>query len=230
MTISQAKGVHHIAFSTADMKAQLEFFSDVLGLPLVAIFPMHGVPGGIHAFLEASPHCLISFVQLPAMADIEIEYGKTHAGNGALPSAPGTLQHLALAVEDDDELLALRDRIRSRGVNVLGPIDHGMCHSIYFAGPEGLTLEIATSSEAVDPTQWIDPEAARVVGLDEATLARLRAPEDFTRPAEPIAQPPYDPDQPHMRYPPKVYQQLLQMTDEQVSTAVSYAEPPAPRS
>jgi len=230
MTISQATGVHHIAFSTADMKAQLEFFSDVLGLPLVALFPMHGVPGGIHAFLEASPGCLISFVQLPAMAGIEIEYGKTHAGNGALPSAPGTLQHLALAVDDHDELLALRDRIRSRGVNVLGPIDHGMCRSIYFAGPEGLTLEIATSSQAIDPTQWIDPETARAIDLDESTLARLRTPEDFARPAEPIAQPPYDPEQPHMRYPKKVYEQLLQMTDEQVAAAVSYAEPPVPRS
>ena len=230
MTINQANGVHHIAFSTADMKAQLEFFSDVLGLPLVAIFPMHGVPGAIHAFLEASPRCLISFVQLPTMADIEIEFGKTHAGNGALPSAPGTLQHLALAVDDHDELLALRDRIRSRGVNVLGPIDHGMCRSIYFAGPEGLTLEIATSSEAVDPTRWIDPEAARAAGLDESALARLRNPEDFVRPAAPIPQPAFDPRKPHMRYPPQIYEQLLEMTDEQVSAAVSYSEPPVPSS
>ena len=114
--MTKAQGVHHIAFSTADMKGQIEFFSDVLAMPLVAIFPMHGVPGGIHAFLEGKYDCLISFVQLPAIADIEIEYGKTHAGNGALPSAPGTMQHLALVVDNDEELLALRDRIRSRGV------------------------------------------------------------------------------------------------------------------
>ena len=31
----KARGVHHIAFCTADMKGQLEFFSDVLGMPLV---------------------------------------------------------------------------------------------------------------------------------------------------------------------------------------------------
>ena len=169
----KARGVHHIAFSTADMKTQIEFFSDVLGMPLVAIFPMHGVPGGIHCFLEGSAECLISFVQLPEIADIEIEYGKTHAGSGSLPSAPGTLQHLALVVDTDDELLALRDRIRSRGVNVLGPMDHGMCRSMYFAGPEGLSLEIATSDEPVDPKHWLDPEAAAEVGITPAMICLL---------------------------------------------------------
>ena len=225
----KATGVHHLAFSTADMKGQIEFFSDVLGMPLVAIFPMHGVPGGIHAFLEGSPQCLLSFVQLPAISDIEIEYGKTHAGNGALPSAPGTLQHLAFKVDDHDELLALRDRIRSRGVNVLGPVDHGMCHSIYFAGPEGLTLEIATGSEAIDPTRWVDSDAAGSVGISAEQLAHFTKPDDYQRPAEPVAQPDYDPNQPHMLYPEAMYQQLLKMTDEQLSEAVSYSDPPVPR-
>jgi catechol 2,3-dioxygenase-like lactoylglutathione lyase family enzyme len=227
-TSPKARGVHHIAFSTADIKRQLEFFSDVLGMPLVAIFPMHGVPGGIHAFLEGSADCLISFVQLPAMADIEIEFGRTHAGNGALPSAPGTLQHLALVVDDEAELLALRDRIRSRGINVLGPIDHGMCRSMYFAGPEGLTLEVATSDAAIDPDHWLDPEAAAAVGIDAEALAKLARPAAFEPGDAPVPQPAFDPDLPHMLYPRPVYEQLLAMTDEQVAAAVSYTEPPIP--
>ena len=210
--MTKAQGVHHIAFSTADMKGQIEFFSDVLAMPLVAIFPMHGVPGGIHAFLEGKYDCLISFVQLPAIADIEIEYGKTHAGNGALPSAPGTMQHL----------------IRSRGVNVLGPIDHGMCRSMYFAGPEGLTLEVATSDEAIDPKHWLDPKAAAEVGIDTDLMARFAAPEFFARPSEAVPQPAYDADKPHMVYPEAVYQQLLKMSDEEVSAATSVSEPPVP--
>lgn len=222
----KARGVHHIAFSTADMKGQLEFFSDVLGMPLVAIFPMHGVPGGIHAFLEGAPECLISFVQLPAISEIEVEYGKTHAGNGALPSAPGTLQHLALVVDSDEELLGMRDRIRSRGVNVLGPIDHGMCRSMYFAGPEGLTLEIATSDEPIDPKRWIDPEAAAKAGIREDALRRFASPDAYERPAEPLPQPPRDPEKPHMLYPPEIYERLLEMSDEQLGEAISYAEPP----
>lgn len=222
----KANGVHHIAFSTADIKAQIDFFSDVLGLPLVAIFEMHGVPGGIHAFLEGSAHCLISFVQLPANADIEIEYGKTHAGSGALPSAPGTMQHLALNVDSRDELHALQNRIRSRGVNVLGPIDHGMCHSIYFAGPEGLTLEIATSPAAIEPKIWIDPKSAAEAGISADDLTRFARPQEYTSPAEALPQPPMDPKKPHMQYPKEVYAALLKMTDEQVGAAVSFAEPP----
>ena len=30
-------GVHHVAFMTADVKKQIEFFSDVLGLKLKAL-------------------------------------------------------------------------------------------------------------------------------------------------------------------------------------------------
>jgi catechol 2,3-dioxygenase-like lactoylglutathione lyase family enzyme len=36
--------VHHVAISTADMKSQIAFFSDVLGMSLQGLFWMHGVP------------------------------------------------------------------------------------------------------------------------------------------------------------------------------------------
>jgi len=222
----KANGVHHIAISTADMKSQIEFFSDVLGMELVALFPMHGVPGGLHGFLEGSPQCLISFVQLPANADVEIEYGKTHSGNGASPSAPGSMQHLALKVDDLDALIGMRNRIRSRGVNAIGPIDHGMCHSIYFAGPESMTLEIATGSEALDPEAWIDPETVREAGISSADLERFKHPEAFESPAEPLPQPQMDPSKPHMRYPKAAYEQMLKMSDDEIAAASSYPEPP----
>jgi len=222
----KANGVHHIAISTADIKSQIEFFSDVLGMELVALFGMHGVPGGLHGFLEGSPQCLISFVQLPANENIAIEYGKTHSGNGASPSAPGSMQHLALKVDDLESLVGMRNRIRSRGVNVIGPIDHGMCHSIYFAGPESMTLEIATGSESVDPEAWIDPETARAAGINAAEIERFKHPAPFESPAKPIPQPEMDPNKPHMRYPKAAYEQMLKMTDEEVAAAISYPEPP----
>ena len=39
--MTKAQGIHHIAFSTADMKGQIEFFSDVLAMPLVASLSSH---------------------------------------------------------------------------------------------------------------------------------------------------------------------------------------------
>ena len=38
-------GVHHLAVCTGDIKAQIEFFTDVLGAELKALYWMHGVDG-----------------------------------------------------------------------------------------------------------------------------------------------------------------------------------------
>lgn len=219
-------GVHHLAISTADIKAQIEFFSDVLGAELVALFWMHGVPGGWHGFCRLNDCCSVAFVQLPANADIAPEIGVTHAGSGAGTSSPGTMQHVAFNVDTHEELIAIRDRIRSKGVNVIGHIDHGMCESIYFAGPEGLTLEVATSSEALNPDAWIDPEVVALAGISPEELERYRAPAPYAGEGGSVPQPPYDPAKPHLHYPPKRYEQVLALSDEEITELSSYAEPP----
>ncbi len=222
----KANGIHHLAVSTADIKSQIEFFTDVLGMELVALYWMHGVEGAWHGFVKANDACYIAFVQQDAIKDIPIEYGKTHAGSGALPSAPGTMQHLALNVDTEEELLAMRDRIRDRGVNVLGYIDHGMCKSIYFAGPEGLTLEVATSDEPIDQRAWIDPEVVELAGINAAELARYKKPAEYSDEGGGVVQPPYDAGKPHMQYPPEMYQAILKLSDEEVRAASSETEPP----
>ena len=220
-------GIHHLAFMSGDIKKHIAFFSEVVGCPLVALFDMHGVPGGLHAFLRMNDHCYFSIVQLPNVDDIPIELGKTHAGSGALPSAPGTLQHLAFAVETEVDLLTMRDRIRSHGVNVMGPIDHGMCKSIYFAGPDQMTLEVATSQAAIDPARWIDPTTLAKAGISDEEAARFRAPAPFAG-ESPVKQPAYDPAKPHMAYPKEAYLAMLGAPDEIIAKAGSYAEPPVP--
>ena len=224
----QPNGIHHLAFMAADIKKHIDFFSQVMGCPLVALFDMHGVPGALHAFLKMNDHSYFSIVQMPDLDKIPIEVGRTHAGSGALPSAPGTLQHLAFGVDTEQDLIAMRDRIRSHGVNVIGPIDHGMCKSIYFAGPDQMTLEVATSQVAVDPKVWIDPATLARAGISAAEAARFKAPAAYTGPS-PVAQPTYDASKPHMVYPPDVYKMILATPDEALTKAASYAEPPVPQ-
>ncbi len=219
-------GVHHLAISTADIKGQIEFFSDVLGAELVALFWMHGVPGGWHGFCRLNDFCSVAFVQLQGNADVDAEIGVTHAGSGAGTSAPGTMQHVAFNVDTHDELLAIRDRIRSRGVNVIGEIDHGMCRSIYFAGPEGLTLEVATSEAALNPEAWIDPEVVELAGISPAELDRFKNPAAYSGEGGTVSQPPMDPAKPHLNYPPDRYQQVLALSDAEITAMSSYAEPP----
>lgn len=218
--------VHHLAISTKDIRAQIEFFSDVLGAELIGLFWMHGVPGGWHGFSRLNDSCSVSFVQLPANSEIEPELGVTHAGTGAGPSAPGTMQHVAFNVDTVEDLVAMRDRIRSRGINVFGQIDHGMCQSIYFAGPENLVLEVATSDAAIDPRAWIDPEVVALAGISEDELARYVDPAPYAGEGGTVAQPPLDMDRPQLGYPQKVLEQIMAVSDEELTSSRSYAEPP----
>jgi hypothetical protein len=110
-------------------------------------------------------------------------------------------------------------------VNVLGPIDHGMCKSIYFAGPDQLTLEVATSAAAIDPRAWIDPVTLHAACISEAEADMYRAPAPYDGPS-PVPQPPYDPAKPHQAFPKAIYQAMLAAPDELVTASASYAEPP----
>lgn len=221
----QPSGIHHLAFMAGDIKKHIAFFSEVMGCPLVALFDMHGVPGGLHAFLRMNENSYFSIVQLPDVDKIPVQLGVTHAGSGALPSAAGTLQHLAFRADTEAELIGLRDRIRSHGINVIGPIDHGMCKSIYFAGPDHMTLEVATPTGGLDPALWIDPAVLAKAGISEAEAARFRAPAGYDGPS-PVPQPAYDETKPHMAYPKAAYLKMLAIPDEALTAGASYAEPP----
>lgn len=218
-------GIHHLAFMAGDIKKHIAFFSEVMGCPLVALFDMHGVPGALHAFLRMNDHCYFSIVQMPDVDKIPIEIGHTHSGSGALPSAPGTLQHLAFNVDTVADLLAMRDRIRSHDIPVVGPIDHGMCHSIYFAGPDQMTLEVATSAVAIDPKQWIDPAVLAKAGISPDEATRFTAPAAYAGPS-PVPQPAFDPAQPRMVYPEAVWREILATPDDELTRNASYPTPP----
>jgi catechol 2,3-dioxygenase-like lactoylglutathione lyase family enzyme len=231
--MSTPNAVHHLAVSTGNMKAQIQFFSDVLGMELQGLFWMHGVEGAWHAFMKLGAASM-SFVFIPGNDKIEPVMGVSHAGNGGESSAPGTTQHIAFNVDSMAEMLALRDRIRSRGVPAFGPIHHGICSSIYFAGPENLSLDIAKSAEAVDPLDgdgtWIDQEVVAEAGISPEELAAFMRPEPFEAGPAPVAQPAYDPDKPHMVHPRPVYDAMLAAPDEAITAAASVTTPPNPRS
>jgi catechol 2,3-dioxygenase-like lactoylglutathione lyase family enzyme len=225
MTVQQPDGIHHIAIMSADMKVQLTFFTQVMGFPLVGLFDMHGVPGGKHAFLKMADNSFFSVVELAGIAEIPSTIGITHAGTGAGKCAAGTMQHVAFRVPDEAGLIAMQNRIRSHGVPAIGPIGHGFCKSIYFAGPEGLTLEVSYAVSAVDPAHWVDPkmlEECRISG-DEAQAMLNPAPclGDGV-----VAQPAYDASKPQLAYPVETLKAILSAPDAAITMQGSYNEPP----
>lgn len=219
-------GVHHIALMTADVKSQIEFFSDVLGMKLKALYWMHNVDGYFHAFMELNANCSVAFVYAPAVKDIPVEFGVTHAGNPVKPCSPGVMQHLAFAVDSDEELLEMRDRIRSRGVRVLGPLDHGFCKSIYFGGPENLVLEVSTSAAAIDAEAWIDPEVVALNGISAEELARYKNPAPYRAGGTPVAQPRAGNGRPEYSQMDPSFAGAFDLPDEVVTRELSENTPP----
>jgi catechol 2,3-dioxygenase-like lactoylglutathione lyase family enzyme len=224
--MNKVEGLHHLAVTTADIKAQIDFFNDKLGMELVALYWMHGVENTFHGFMRLNDESAIAFVQNPEIGKIPVKLGETHAGNPGANSARGTMQHVALRVKNTDELLAMRDRLRSKGVPVMGPLDHGMCHSIYFAGPENLALELSCSAEPINAEAWIDPEVVDLLNIDADELARFKSSADFQDEHGTVPQPPLDGPGPHMaNYTEDRYQLVMGLSDDQYAHMVE-SEPP----
>ncbi len=227
--MNKVEGLHHLAISTADMKSQIEFFTDKLGMELVALYWMHGVENTWHGFLRLNDESSIAFVCHPDIKDIPVQFGQTHAGNPARNVARGVMQHLALKVKNHEELLAMRDRLRSKGVPVLGPMDHGMCVSMYFAGPENLALELSYSKEPIDQEAWIDPEVVALAGITVEELARYKRPAGFEDSGGHVKQPSVNAAGPHMtNYPAGVsYARVIGVPDEALWNSVDNRPPVA---
>ncbi len=225
--MNKVGGLHHLAICTANMKEQIEFFTDKLGMELVALYWMHGVENTWHGFLRLNDESAIAFVCNPDIDAIPVTLGETHAGNPGANCAKGAMQHLAMRVENHEELLAMRDRLRDKGVPVMGPMDHGMCASIYFAGPENLSLELSYSTEPINAEAWIDPEVVALAGISAEELARYKQPAGYEDQAGAVAQPdPATAPGPHMsNYPPGVYEAIMNRPDADVLHSVTN-EPP----
>jgi hypothetical protein len=115
----------------------------------------------------------------------------------------------------------------SSGINVFGPLNHGMCQSIYFAGPEHLLPEIATSAAAIDDRAWIDPEVVALCGIDDDELAAMRSPADYQDEGGRVPNPPIDWSKPHQVMADEAeYVKLMTAPDEEVTRKMSVPDPP----
>ena len=226
--MTQPNGLHHLAIATRDVKAQLDFFTDVVGGELVALYWMHGVEKTVHAFVKIGEVATIAFVQSPEVSNIQPQLGVSHPGFVAGDVAAGVVQHIALNVDSEAELLAMRDRVRSRGHWIMGPADHGFCKSIYMAAPEGIMLEFSTWTN-LDTDEWIDPEVMQHCSLDADDIARYRNPQPFASQNGGVAQP-----TPKLKwtFPPEWREKgeaLYGMNDEQLCAVFTYTTPPVPK-
>jgi catechol 2,3-dioxygenase-like lactoylglutathione lyase family enzyme len=128
----QVQGVHHITFVGSNREATIEFYSGVLGMPLIFEQPNLDVPDETHLYFDAGDGRLITFFVRPSRQN-------DPAPN---PEEIGNLHHLALRASRAI-YTQVAQRLNERGIWNTGPIDRGFMDSIYFRDPNGQLLEIA---------------------------------------------------------------------------------------
>jgi glyoxylase I family protein len=129
----QLRGLHHVTIICRDLARTTAFYRDLLGLALVAETTNDDDPGTRHFYFgdaAGTPGTLLSFLEYPAMPDGVVGAGSTH--------------HIALSVGSDEEQVAWRDYLRSRGIECTDVYDRGAMKSVYLRDPDGHILEIAT--------------------------------------------------------------------------------------
>jgi glyoxylase I family protein len=139
----QLQKLYHFAYPCRDAEETRHFYEDILGVPLVHCMLCERVPSSgeqapyAHFFFELGDGSYIAFFDLGKNVKPE-----------ASPNTPAWVQHFAMQTGSVEAVLSLRERLKSCGVEVVGPVDHGFVRSIYCFDPNGLRLEIAARTEA----------------------------------------------------------------------------------
>ena len=139
--MSMLKGIHHVAYRCKDAKETVEFYRDLLGMEFQVAFAEDHVPSTgaydpyMHVFLDAGNGNVLAFFELPEQKAM-----------GRDINTPEWVQHIAFKVSDLSILNEVKAKATARGLDVIGPTDHGVFKSIYFFDPNGHRLELAVDT------------------------------------------------------------------------------------
>lgn len=177
----EISGINHVALVCADMARTVDFYSNVLGMPLVKSLDL---PAGMgqHFFFDAGNGDCVAFFWFVDAPDRVPGISSPAAipGVGEITSAVSTMNHLAFHVPAD-KFDAYRQRLKDKGVRVGPVLNHDMSEfqasptlhpgvyvrSFYFLDPDGITLEF---------TCWIKEFTPDVEHVTPKTQADRRIP------------------------------------------------------
>jgi catechol 2,3-dioxygenase-like lactoylglutathione lyase family enzyme len=165
------EGLHHFAYRCRDAEETRAFYEDLLGLPLRHLVKADHVPSTgeycpfVHVFFEMRDGSFIAFFDLGDNVKPEPS-----------PNTPPWVNHLALEVATEAELLASKEKLEKAGVPVLGVTDHNIIHSIYFFDPNGIRLELTVKTVEDEELRRIGANAhSELTAWTTAKSARLAA-------------------------------------------------------
>ncbi|MGB1264050.1 MAG: VOC family protein [Cognaticolwellia sp.] len=139
------KRFHHVAYRCKDAKETVDWYQKHLNMELTVAIAENEVPSTkapdpyMHIFLDAGMGNVLAFFEIPNSPDM-----------GRDENTPQWVQHIALEVEDLDALVSAKSDLQAHGLEVLGPVNHGVFKSIYFFDPNGHRLELAANTGTVE--------------------------------------------------------------------------------
>jgi catechol 2,3-dioxygenase-like lactoylglutathione lyase family enzyme len=150
------RGVNHLALVCSDMDRTVDFYSNVLGMPLTKTIDLPD--GGKHFFFDIGHDDSLAFFWFPDAppAAPGVASAGSLPGKGSLTSAVGSMNHVAFDVAPE-EIEGYVERLRAKAVKCSGVVNHDdsergvaeemhdgvFVRSVYFQDPDGILLEFA---------------------------------------------------------------------------------------
>ena len=190
----EIRGVNHLALTCRDMAKTVEFYRDVLGMPLTKTIDL---PGGMgqHFFFDIGNGDSLAFFWFPNAPERQpgVASPQHLPGEGPMITAHGSMNHIAfdVAPEKFDEYY---ERLKAKGVHVSMVMNHDdsqyqvsrevhsgtFVRSVYFFDPDGACLEFAA---------WTRPMTEADVAHDPMTAEGVKAVGMIVKDAQPALQP-----------------------------------------
>jgi glyoxylase I family protein len=158
------QGIHHVAYRCNNAKETVDFYKAALDMDLVLAIAEDKVPSTgepdpyVHVFLDAGANNVLAFFELP-----------NSPAMGKDPNTPDWVQHIAFHVADFDALTRAKEHLEAMGLDVLGPIDHGVFDSIYFHDPNNHRLELSAWRASPEELQQLREIAPVMIAEWDAT-------------------------------------------------------------
>src|SRR3984957_13472627 len=154
----EIRGVNHLALVCKDMAKTVEFYRDVMGMPLIKTLDLPGGRGQHFFFDIGNGDCLAFFwFQGAPEAQPGVSSPAALPGLGSLVTAHGSMNHIAFDVpaEKFDEYC---QRLKAKGVKISMVMNHDdspaqvarelhpgvFVRSVYFFDPDRACLEFAS--------------------------------------------------------------------------------------
>ncbi len=168
-------GINHLALVCKDMEKTVDFYTNVLGMPLIKTIEL---PNGMgqHFFFDIGNGDSLAFFWFPNAP--EGQPGVVSATQGMIPgpSAHGSMNHVAFNVPAD-KIDEYHQRLVAKGIKASVIINHDdspmqaslektpttFVRSIYFYDPDGIGLEFAAWTRELGTPDDIKVPAARAL-------------------------------------------------------------------